>query len=99
LAEHQIAVPIVFAHGDSDAAGILQTAIWRFESNSYPQDGLLAINFTDPQARDDDTVAQAGPTARTDRVHRRRQSPDPRGKSRDRGPVAQRLFDARLRRS
>ena len=28
LAEDQIAVPIVFVHGDSDAAGIWQTAIW-----------------------------------------------------------------------
>ncbi len=62
------AVPIVFVHGDSDAAGIWQTAIWRFESNGYPRDRLFAINFTDPQARDDDTVAQANRSSTQDQL-------------------------------
>ncbi len=68
LAEDQSAVPIVFVHGDSDAAGIWQTAIWRFESNGYPRDRLFAINFTDPQARDDDTVAQANRSSTQDQL-------------------------------
>ena len=59
FAQDQSAVPIVFVHGDSDAAAIWQTQIWRFESNGYPRNRLFAISFTDPQARDDDTVAQA----------------------------------------
>jgi len=51
-------VPIVFVHGDSDLAATWETVIWRFESNGYPRDRLFAINFTNPQARDDNGVAQ-----------------------------------------
>ena len=47
---------------------IWQTAIWRFESNGYPRDRLFAINFTDPQARDDDTVAQANRSSTQDQL-------------------------------
>ena len=61
-------VPIVFVHGDSDQAAIWQTAIWRFESNGYPPDRLFAINFTDPQARDDDTVAQPNRSSTQDQL-------------------------------
>jgi pimeloyl-ACP methyl ester carboxylesterase len=61
-------VPIVFVHGDSDQAAIWQTAFWRFESNGYPRDRLFAINFTDPQARDDDTVAQANRSSTGDQL-------------------------------
>jgi pimeloyl-ACP methyl ester carboxylesterase len=61
-------VPIVFVHGDSDQAAIWQTAIWRFESNGYPRDRLFAISFTDPQARDDDTVAQANRSSTQDQL-------------------------------
>src|SRR5579863_718453 len=57
LAEES-AVPIIFVHGDSDLAATWETVIWRFESNGYPRDRLFAISFTDPQARDDDTVPQ-----------------------------------------
>jgi pimeloyl-ACP methyl ester carboxylesterase len=58
----------VFVHGDSDQAAIWQTAIWRFESNRYPRDRLFAINFTDPQARDDDAVAQANRSSTQDQL-------------------------------
>jgi pimeloyl-ACP methyl ester carboxylesterase len=68
LAQDQTRVPIVFVHGDSDAAGVWQTAIWRFESNGYPRDRLFAISFTDPQARDDDTVAQANRSSTADQL-------------------------------
>ena len=50
--------PIVFVHGDSDQAAIWQSTFWRFESNGYPRDKLFAISFTNPQARDDNGVAQ-----------------------------------------
>jgi pimeloyl-ACP methyl ester carboxylesterase len=60
--------PIVFVHGDSDQAAIWQTAIWRFESNGYPRDRLFAINFTDPQARDDDTIAQPDRSSAQDQL-------------------------------
>ena len=61
-------VPIVFAHGDSDQAATWLTTIWRFESNGYPRDRLFAINFTDPRARDDDSVAQANRSSSQDQL-------------------------------
>ena len=61
-------VPIVFVHGDSDLAATWETQIWRFESNLYPRDRLFAISFTDPQARDDDTVAQANRSSTQDQL-------------------------------
>ena len=68
LAQGPAEAPIVFVHGDSDQAAIWQTAIWRFESNGFPRDRLFAINFTDPQARDDDTVAQPNRSSTADQL-------------------------------
>jgi pimeloyl-ACP methyl ester carboxylesterase len=68
FAQEQPAVPIVFVHGDSDLAATWETQIWRFESNGYPRDRLFAISFTDPQARDDDTVAQANRSSTADQL-------------------------------
>jgi pimeloyl-ACP methyl ester carboxylesterase len=68
VAQDQPAIPIVFVHGDSDAAGIWQTTFWRFESNGYPRNLLFAINFTDPQARDDDNVAQPNRSSTQDQL-------------------------------
>jgi pimeloyl-ACP methyl ester carboxylesterase len=68
LGQGSDAIPVVFVHGDSDAAGVWQTTIWRFESNGYPRDRLFAISFTDPQARDDDTVAQANRSSTQDQL-------------------------------
>jgi pimeloyl-ACP methyl ester carboxylesterase len=67
-AQEQPAVPIVFVHGDSDLAATWETQIWRFESNGYPRDRLFAISFTDPQARDDDSVAQANRSSTEDQL-------------------------------
>jgi len=50
--------PMLFVHGNGDQAPIWITTLWRMESNGIPRDRLFAINFTDPQARTDDTVAQ-----------------------------------------
>jgi pimeloyl-ACP methyl ester carboxylesterase len=61
-------VPIVFVHGDSDLAATWETQIWRFETNGYPRDRLFAISFTDPQARDDDTVARANRSSTSDQL-------------------------------
>jgi pimeloyl-ACP methyl ester carboxylesterase len=68
FAQDEPPVPIVFVHGDSDLAATWETQIWRFESNGYPRDRLFAISFTDPQARDDDTVAQANRSSTADQV-------------------------------
>ena len=68
FAQDEPPVPIVFVHGDSDLAATWETQIWRFESNGYPRDRLFAISFTDPQARDDDTVAQANRSSTADQL-------------------------------
>ena len=52
--------PIVFMHGNGDSAALWQTTIWRFESNGWPRDRLIAVDQPFPLARDDDTVAQPG---------------------------------------
>jgi pimeloyl-ACP methyl ester carboxylesterase len=68
FAQEQSAVPIVFVHGDSDLAATWETQIWRFESNGYPRDRLFAISFTDPQARDDDSVPQPNRSSTQDQL-------------------------------
>ena len=68
FAQEQPPVPIVFVHGDSDLAATWETQIWRFESNGYPRDRLFAISFTDPQARDDDAVAQPNRSSTGDQL-------------------------------
>lgn len=50
--------PILFVHGNGDSAAIWTTSLWRMESNGVPRDLLSAVNFTDPLARSDDSVAQ-----------------------------------------
>jgi pimeloyl-ACP methyl ester carboxylesterase len=50
--------PVLFVHGNGDHAALWMTTLWRMESNGIPRNRMLAINFTDPLARTDDTVAQ-----------------------------------------
>ncbi|MEO8248337.1 MAG: twin-arginine translocation pathway signal [Burkholderiales bacterium] len=52
--------PIVFMHGNGDSAALWQTTIWRFESNGWPKDRLIALDQPHPLARDDDKVVQPG---------------------------------------
>src|SRR6187551_600708 len=52
--------PILFAHGNGDHAALWITSLWRMESNGVPRERMFAINFTDPLARSDDKVEQAG---------------------------------------
>jgi triacylglycerol lipase len=58
--------PIVFVHGNGDAAGIWTTTLWRFESNGWPRERLHAIHLPYPLARDDDSVEQPGRTSTTE---------------------------------
>ncbi len=50
--------PMLFVHGNGDHAALWMTTLWRMESNGIARDRMFAINFTDPLARTDDTVAQ-----------------------------------------
>ncbi len=60
--------PIVFVHGNGDTAALWQTTIWRFESNGWPPDRLVALDIPDPLARDDDTNAQPGRSSTTEQA-------------------------------
>jgi len=60
--------PIVFVHGNGDSAALWQTTIWRFESNGWPADRLLALDMPNPLARDDDTKAQPGRSSTTEQA-------------------------------
>jgi pimeloyl-ACP methyl ester carboxylesterase len=61
-------LPILFVHGNGDQAPIWLTTLWRFESNGYRHDRLHAINFTDPNARDVDAVAQPNRSSTEDQL-------------------------------
>ncbi|MGV7218481.1 hydrolase [Bradyrhizobium sp. UFLA05-112] len=50
--------PILFVHGNGDYGALWMTTLWRMESNGVARDRMLAINFTDPNARDVDSVEQ-----------------------------------------
>ncbi|MBX6743318.1 MAG: hydrolase [Acetobacteraceae bacterium] len=58
--------PILFLHGNGDHAALWLTTLWRFESNGWPRERLLAINFTDPLARDDEAVPQPNRSSQDD---------------------------------
>jgi hypothetical protein len=58
--------PILFVHGNGDHAALWITTVWRMESNGVPRERMFAINFTDPLARNDDAVAQAGRSSTDD---------------------------------
>jgi triacylglycerol lipase len=55
--------PIVFVHGNGDSAAVWTTTIWRFESNGWPRERLVAIDLPYPLARDDDGKPQDGRTS------------------------------------
>ena len=60
--------PIIFVHGNGDHAALWITTLWRFESNFYPRERMLAFNFTDPLARADDAVAEKGRSSTEDQL-------------------------------
>ncbi len=60
--------PIVFVHGNGDSAALWLTTLWRFESNGWPRDRLVALNMPYPSARDDDTKPQPGRSSADDQM-------------------------------
>src|SRR3954470_18983148 len=58
--------PVLFVHGNGDHAALWFTTLWRMESNGLPRERMLAINFTDPLARTDDKIEQAGRSSTED---------------------------------
>ncbi|MET4387128.1 pimeloyl-ACP methyl ester carboxylesterase [Bradyrhizobium sp. F1.4.3] len=58
--------PILFVHGNGDYDAVWMTTMWRMESNGIARDRMMAINFTNPTARDDDTVEQANRSSTED---------------------------------
>ncbi|MBW7972702.1 hydrolase [Bradyrhizobium sp. BR 10289] len=58
--------PILFVHGNGDYDALWMTTMWRMESNGIAHDRMMAINFTDPNARSDDKVEQLGRSSTED---------------------------------
>ena len=55
-------------HGNGDSAALWLTTLWRFESNGWPRDRLVALNMPYPSARDDDTKPQPGRSSADDQM-------------------------------
>jgi pimeloyl-ACP methyl ester carboxylesterase len=60
--------PIIFVHGNGDSAALWTTTLWRFESNGWPRDRLVALNMPYPLARDDDATPQEGRSSSEDQM-------------------------------
>ncbi len=58
--------PILFVHGNGDYDALWMTTLWRMESNGIARDRMMAINFTNPTARTDDTVEEANRSSTED---------------------------------
>jgi len=58
--------PVLFVHGNGDHAALWITTLWRMESNGVARDRMLAINFTDPLARTDDTKPEPNKSSTED---------------------------------
>ncbi|QDP22957.1 hydrolase [Bradyrhizobium cosmicum] len=58
--------PVLFVHGNGDYDALWMTTLWRMESNGIARDRMMAINFTDPNARSDDKVEQANRSSTED---------------------------------
>ncbi len=61
--------PVLFVHGNGDSAAQWTTTVWRFESNGWPRERLLAIDLTYPLARDTDTTPQPGRSSATEQMN------------------------------
>ena len=62
--------PILFVHGNGDHAALWMTTLWRFESNGFARDRLMAVNMPDPLARDDDAIPQPGRSGSAEQTER-----------------------------
>ena len=58
--------PLLFAHGNGEQAPLWMTTLWRMESNGVPRERMLAINFTDPSSRADDTTPEPNKSSTED---------------------------------
>jgi pimeloyl-ACP methyl ester carboxylesterase len=58
--------PILFVHGNGEYDALWMTTLWRMETNGIARERMLAINFTDPNARSDDKVEQANRSSTED---------------------------------
>ena len=58
--------PIVFVHGNGDTAALWTTTLWRFESNGWPRERLVAIDMPYPLSRDVDATPQEGRSSTTE---------------------------------
>src|ERR1700682_6435997 len=58
--------PVLFVHGNGDHAALWITTLWRMESNGIPRERMVAINFTDPLARTDDTKPEPNKSSTED---------------------------------
>ena len=61
--------PIVFVHGNGDSAALWHTTIWRFESNGYDPQALVAIDMPHPSAPADDSQPEVNRSTTTDQMH------------------------------
>lgn len=68
LAQGKAAPPIIFVHGNGDHAALWMTTLWRFETNDWPIDRLVAFNFADPLSRNDDAVPMPGRSGTADQL-------------------------------
>ncbi len=66
LAETQ--KPILFVHGNGDSAALWTTTIWRFESNGYDRERLIAIDIPHPAAPQNDTRPEENRSTTTDQA-------------------------------
>ena len=60
--------PIVFVHGNGDAAALWYPTVWRFESNGWPRERLFAVDLPYPLARTEDTKPEAGRSSATENM-------------------------------
>ena len=58
--------PIVFVHGNGDTAALWTTTLWRFESNGWPRERLVALDMPYPLSRDVDATPQEGRSSTTE---------------------------------
>jgi len=62
--------PILFVHGNGDSAALWHTTIWRFETNGWPHDRLVAVDLPNPLARSDDTTPQENRSSAAEQTDR-----------------------------
>ncbi|MDD2924110.1 twin-arginine translocation pathway signal [Rhodoferax sp.] len=62
------AQPVLLVHGDDASASYWQDLVWRFESNGWPRERLVALQLAHPRAPDDAAKAQPGRSTDTEQL-------------------------------